>query len=203
MARGCEYLDLLEHAGKIPPESGLGARFAAFQSFRCGVAGQLETAVQKALAARATQDRTQLTDEWNAVVPLVLVRVYSCLGDFPAAEREAAAALAAPGVAESVKLVMVPSARALAWFETGYLAEAADAARAADADSQRLGFGQHFFAVDHLRVLSGLALERPRPRRRGAAYRTSALDNRTASAGLRIPGAAGPGADLGGPRVGP
>jgi ATP/maltotriose-dependent transcriptional regulator MalT len=44
-------------------------------------------------------------------------------------------------------------------FETGYLAEAADAARAADADSQRLGFGQHFFAVDHLRVLSGLALE--------------------------------------------
>ena len=158
-ARGGEYLDLLEHAGKIPPESGLAARFAAFQSFRCGVAGQLETAVQKALAARATQDRTQVTDEWNAVVPLVLVRTYSCLGDFPAAEREAAAALAAPGVAESVKLVMVPGARALAWFETGHLAEAADAARAADADSQRLGFGQHFFAVDHLRVLSGLALE--------------------------------------------
>jgi LuxR family maltose regulon positive regulatory protein len=158
-ARGGEYLDLLEHAGTIPPESGLAARFAAFQSFRCGVAGQLETAVQKALAARATQDRTQLTDEWNAVVPLVLVRVYNSLGDFPAAEREAAAALAAPGVAEPVKLVMVPGARALAWFETGHLAEAADAARAADADSQRLGFGQHFFAVDHLRVLSGLALE--------------------------------------------
>jgi LuxR family maltose regulon positive regulatory protein len=124
------------------------------------VVGQLETAVQKALAARATQDRMQLTDEWNAVVPLVLVRVYSCLGDFPAAEREAAAALAAPGVAESVKLVMVPGARALAWFEAGHLAEAADAARAADADAQRLGFGQHFFAVDHLRALSGLALER-------------------------------------------
>jgi LuxR family maltose regulon positive regulatory protein len=158
-ARGGEYLDLLEHAGTIPPESGLAARFAAFQSFRCGGAGQLETAVQKALAARATQDRTQLTDEWNAVVPLVLVRVYNSLGDFPAAEREAAAALAAPGVAEPVKLVMVPGARALAWFETGHLAEAADAARAADADSQRLGFGQHFFAVDHLRVLSGLALE--------------------------------------------
>ena len=30
----------------------------------------------------------------------------------------------------------------------------------ADADAQRLGFSQHFFAVDHLRALSGLALER-------------------------------------------
>jgi LuxR family transcriptional regulator, maltose regulon positive regulatory protein len=159
-ARGGEYLDLLERAGTIPPGSGLAARLAAFQSFRYAVAGQLETAVQQALAARASQDRTQLTDEWNVAIPLILIRVYSCLGDFPAAEREAAAALAAPDVAESVRLVMVPGARALAWFEAGHLAEAADAARAADADAQRLGFGQHFFAVDHLRALSGLALER-------------------------------------------
>jgi LuxR family maltose regulon positive regulatory protein len=86
--------------------------------------------------------------------------MYTCLGDFPAAEREAAAALAAPDVAESVKLVMVPGTRALALFEAGYLAEAADVAGAVDADAQRLGFSQHFFAVDHLRVLSGLALER-------------------------------------------
>ena len=159
-ARGGEYLDLLERAGTILPGSGLAARLAAFQSFRYAVAGQLETAVQQALAARASQDRTQLTDEWNVAIPLILIRVYSCLGDFPAAEREAAAALAAPDVAESVRLVMVPGARALAWFEAGHLAEAADAARAADADAQLLGFGQHFFAVDHLRALSGLALER-------------------------------------------
>ena len=159
-ARGGEYLDLLEQPGRIPPGSGLAARVAAFQSFRYGVAGQLETAVQKALAARATQDRTQLTDEWNVTVPLILIRVYTCLGDFPAAEREAAAALAAPGVAESVKLVLVPGVRALALFEAGYLAEAAGVAGAADADAQRLGFSQHFFAVDHLRALSGLALER-------------------------------------------
>jgi LuxR family transcriptional regulator, maltose regulon positive regulatory protein len=159
-AHGGEYLDLLEQAGKIPPESGLAARFAAFQSFRYGVAGRLEEAVRMALAARAIQERTRLTDEWNAVVPLVLVRVYNCLGDFPAAEREAAAALAAPGVAESVRLVMVPGARALAWLEAGQLAEAAGAAGAAEAEAQRLGFGEHFFAVDHLRALSGLALER-------------------------------------------
>jgi Protein of unknown function (DUF1269)/MalT-like TPR region len=55
---------------------------------------------------------------------------------------------------------MVPGARALTWFEAGHLAEAADVARAADAEARRLGFSQHFFAVDHLRVLSGLALER-------------------------------------------
>ena len=106
------------------------------------------------------RSRTQLTDEWDGTVPLILIRVYACLGDFPAAEREAAAALAAPGVAESVRLVMVPGARALARFEAGHLAEAADAARAADAGARRLGFGRHFFAVDHLRALSGLALER-------------------------------------------
>jgi LuxR family transcriptional regulator, maltose regulon positive regulatory protein len=158
-ARGGEYLDLLEHAGKIPPESALAARLAAFQSFRYGVSGQLEEAVRAALTARAIQERTQLSDEWNAVAPLVLIRVYSCLGDFAAAERAAAAALATPGAAESVKLVMVPGARALAWFELGQLAEAADAATAADAGARRLGFSQHFFAVDHLRALSGLALE--------------------------------------------
>jgi LuxR family maltose regulon positive regulatory protein len=159
-ARGGEYLDLLEQAGTIPAESRLAARFAAFQSFRYGVAGQLEKAVKTANDARAIQERTQLTDEWNVVVPLILIRVHSCLNDFPAAEHEAAAALAAPDVAESVRLVMVPGARALAWFETGRLVEAADTARAADADAQRLGFSQHFFAVDYLRALSGLALER-------------------------------------------
>jgi LuxR family maltose regulon positive regulatory protein len=160
MARGCEYLDLLEHAGKISPESALAARLAAFQSFRYGVTGQLEESVRTALAARAIQERMQLTDEWNAVAPLVLVRVYTCLDDFAAAEREAAAALAAPDAADSVKLVMVPGARALAWLEVGRLAEAADAAGAAEASAQRLGFSQHFFAVDYLRALSGLALER-------------------------------------------
>jgi LuxR family transcriptional regulator, maltose regulon positive regulatory protein len=38
-ALGGEYLDLLEHAGKIPAASRLAARFAAFQSFRYAVAG--------------------------------------------------------------------------------------------------------------------------------------------------------------------
>jgi len=159
-ARGAEYLDLLAQAGTIPAESRLAARFAAFQSFRYGVAGQLERSVQAALEARAIQQRSRLADEWNSVVTLVLVRVYNCLEDRPAAEREAAAALAEPDVAEPVRLVMVPGARALAWYEDGRLAEAAEAAGAAEAGARRLGFSQHFFAVDCLRALSGLALER-------------------------------------------
>jgi LuxR family transcriptional regulator, maltose regulon positive regulatory protein len=159
-ARGGEYLDLLEQAEKIPAQSRLAARFAAFQSVRHAMVGQLERAVQTGLAARAIQERTQLTDEWNAIVPLILLRVYNFLDDFPAAEREAATALAAPAASEPVKLVIVPASRALAWFKAGRLAEAADAARAADADARRLGFSQHFFAVDYLRVLSGLAAER-------------------------------------------
>ena len=160
-AHGGEYLDLLEHAGKIPAESKLAARFAAFQSFRYGVAGQLERAVQAgpgraghpgADAARRRMERRRPADPHPRVQLPGRLRL--------AAEREAAAALAAPDVAEPVRLVMVPGARALAWFEAGRLAEAADAARAAEADARRLGFSQHFFAVDHLRALSGLALER-------------------------------------------
>ncbi len=91
---------------------------------------------------------------------MILLRVYPCLEDYEAVEREAAAALAIPELAEPARLVLVPSARALAWFEAGRLPKAADIARAACADARRLGFGQHFFAVDGLRVLAGLALER-------------------------------------------
>ncbi len=160
-ARGGEYLDLLERAQpSIPPESRLAARFAAMRSFRYAQIGRLNEAVDDALAARAIQERTQVTDDWNVAVPLILLRVYPCLEDLQAVEREAAAALAARELAEPAKLVLVPSAQALAWFESGRLAEAAGAARAADADAQRLGFAQHFFAVDSLRVLAGLALER-------------------------------------------
>ena len=160
-ARGGQYLDLLERAQpSIPPESRLAARFATMRSFHYALIGQLDQAVGAAPGARAIQERTQLTDEWNAAVPLILLRVYPCLEDYPAVEREAAAALAMPELTEPAKLVLVPGARALAWFEAGRLAEAADAAGAADAEARRLGFDQHFFAVDYLRVLAGLALER-------------------------------------------
>ena len=160
-ARGGQYLDLLERARpSIPPESRLAARFAVMRSFHYGIVGQLNEAVRAGLGARAIQERTQLQDEWNASVPLILLRVYPCLEDYEAVEREAAAALALPELTEPARLVLVPSARALAWFEAGRLPEAADAAGAAHADARRLGFDQHFFAVDSLRVLAGIALER-------------------------------------------
>jgi LuxR family transcriptional regulator, maltose regulon positive regulatory protein len=158
--RGGQYLDLVEStASPIPPESGLAARFAELRSFHYALTGQLNEAVRAGLAARAIQERMQVGDEWNAAVPLILLRVYTYLEDYEAVEREAATALAAPALTEPVKLVLVPGARALAWYESGHLAQAGDAARAADADARRLGFGQHFFAVDHLRTLAGLALE--------------------------------------------
>jgi LuxR family transcriptional regulator, maltose regulon positive regulatory protein len=159
-ARGGEYLDLLERIRPpIPPESRLAARFAAMRSLYHALTGQADKALAEGLAARAIQERTQLTDEWNAAVPMILMRVHTWLDDFQAVEREAAAALAMPELTEPVKLVLVPGAQALAWFGSGCLAQAAEAARAADAESRRLGFGQHFFAVDYLRVLAGLALE--------------------------------------------
>ena len=79
---------------------------------------------------------------------MILLSVYTWLEDYEAADREAAAALAIPGLSEPVKLVSVLGAQALAWFEAGRLAEVADAAGAAGKHARRLGFDQHFFVVD-------------------------------------------------------
>jgi LuxR family transcriptional regulator, maltose regulon positive regulatory protein len=159
-ARAGEYLDLLGHVQPSPlPDSQLAARFAMAQSVRHMMTGQVEEAVKNALAARAIEERTQVSDDWIAGAPIILLRSYTWLEDLPAVEREAASALASPALSEPVKLVQVPGAQALAWLESGRLAQAADAARAAAQQAQRLGFGQHFFAVDHLRALAGLALE--------------------------------------------
>ena len=159
--RGGEYLDLLDRAQPpIPPDSGLAARLAEGRALRCMLTGQADEAVAEALAARATRERTQLRDEWSGAVPLILQSVYTWLEDYESVEREAVAALAAPELTEPVKQVLVPGARALAWLEAGYLAQAADAADAAAAAARRLGFGRHFFAVHYLRALAGLALER-------------------------------------------
>ena len=160
-ARGGEYLDLLESIQPaMPPKSELVTRSTVMRSFHCGQTGQLDEAVSLALAARASRGRAPLTDDWDLTVPLILLRLYNCLEDCEAVEREAAAALAMPALTEVARLVLVPGARALAWQESGHLGKAADAAGAASAEARRLGFGHHFFAVDHLRALAGLALER-------------------------------------------
>ena len=157
---GDHYLDALERVHPpIPPDSQLAARFAAMRSFHYAQTGQLSRSIAAAGTARDIQQRSQLQDEWNVTVPLVLLRVYPCLDDFAAVEREAATALALPELPEPAKLILVPGARALAWFEAGRLTEAADAASAAELEARRLKFDQHFFAVDYLRVLSGIALE--------------------------------------------
>ena len=159
--RGGEYLDLLERTQPaIPPDSQLAARLAAMRSLRHGLTGELHEAERHALAARSIEKRILLAGEWNATVPLTLMRLYRMLEDFEAVEREAAEALAIPSLGEPARLVAVRGAQALAWFDAGRLSEAADAARAAEAAARRLGFEQHFFAVDYLRALAGAALER-------------------------------------------
>jgi LuxR family maltose regulon positive regulatory protein len=159
--RGGEYLDRLESAQPpIPPGSELAARLAGGRALHRMLTGQADEAAAEALAAREVMEGTQLRDEWNAAITLILLSVYRWLEDYQTVEREAAAALAAPELAEPVKLVLVPGARALAWLEAGHLAQAAEAAEAAEAEARRLGFGQHLFAVDYLRALAGLAMER-------------------------------------------
>ncbi len=159
-ARGGEYLDLLERTQPaIPPDSRLASRLAVLRALRCALRGEATEVVRHCLVARGIEERTQLGDEWGFGVPLLLLRGYTWLEDFEAVDREAAAAHAVPSITESARLVDVRGAQALAWFEAGHLSRAAEAARRADADARRLGFEQHPFAVDYLRVLSGVALE--------------------------------------------
>ena len=159
--RGAGYLDAIERAQPpIPPGSRLAGRFAMMRAFQYGQAGRLTEAVTAAQSARDIQQQAQLSDEWHLAIPLILLRVYPCLDDFAAVEREAAAALAQPELPEPTRLILVPGARALAWFLAGRLTDAAEAATAAEWEARRLGFDRHFFAVDYLRVLAGLALER-------------------------------------------
>ena len=159
ISRGGEYLDLLAEAG--PPGSPkLAARFAALRCFHSTSIGQLHQAIRHADRARAGQQAEPLADEWAVVVPLTLLRVHACLQDTEGVEREAATVLALPTATEPVKTIVIPSAQAWAWFQAGRLADAAAAARTAAAAAERLGFGEHFFAVDYLRVQAGLALER-------------------------------------------
>ena len=159
--RGGEYLDLLERTQpEIPPDSKMAARLAALRSGHCALTGEMDQAVRHGLAARGIEQRALLRDEWNTMVPLTLLRAYTWLEDFEAVDREVTAALAMPSLTEPFKLILVRGAQALAWFGAGRMAQAAEAASAADADARRLGFEQHPFAVDYLRTLAGAALER-------------------------------------------
>jgi LuxR family transcriptional regulator, maltose regulon positive regulatory protein len=159
--RGAQYLDLLERMQpSIRDDSRLAARFAAMRSFHLALIGRVNEAIDAGLTAQTIQERTELDDDWNAAAALVLLRIYTWLQRLEAVEHEAAVVLAMPAAPESVTRVLVPGARALAWFEFGRLAEAADAAKTAQVSARSLGFDRHFFAVDHLRALAGLALER-------------------------------------------
>jgi LuxR family transcriptional regulator, maltose regulon positive regulatory protein len=160
-ARGGEYLDLLERARPpIPADSQVAAGYLTMRSFHHALTGRLTEAVSDAVAAQATRQRTRLTDQWSVGLPLIMMRIHTCLEDLPAAEHEAAVAVDLPELGDPARLVMVPGAQALARFDHGDLAGAAYAAEAAEAAARRLGFDQHFFAVDYLRTRAGLALER-------------------------------------------
>jgi LuxR family maltose regulon positive regulatory protein len=161
IGHGGQCLDLFERGRPaVPFEPRLTSRFAVMRAFHHAATGQLDQALGAALRARVIQRQHELSDEFNAAVPLILLRVYPCLEDLAAVEREATAALALPGIPEAARLVLVPGARALAMAEAGHLADAAGTAAAAAADARGLGFDRHYFAVDHLRALACLALER-------------------------------------------
>ena len=159
--RGGEYLDLLQRGWEsAPPGPGLAARAAALRAVRYGLYGQLDEALAEARTARAAQEEAASPAEWTAGLPVLLMHIHASLGDLAAVQREAATALAAPGPAEPVRLTVVPGALALARFESGDLAAAAADAQTARQNAGTLGFTEHFFAVDYLRALAGLALER-------------------------------------------
>ncbi|MBO0813867.1 MAG: hypothetical protein J2P30_01740, partial [Actinobacteria bacterium] len=120
ITRAGDYLDLLAQAqSPAPLEPQPAFRLAALQCFYYALTGAVTDAEGAAGRARAVQERTGHTDEWNAAVPLTMVRVYASLGDVKAVARETDAALAAPGLTEPARRVELPGAQALACFEAG------------------------------------------------------------------------------------
>lgn len=161
IAHGGRYLDLFDRMpASTRLEPALAARLAVMRAFRFAAVGQLDKALGATLRVQVIQEQVRLDETWAGAVSLTLLRIYPSLEVLGAVEREAAAALAIPGLPKPVRLVMVPGTRALALAEAGHLAEAAAAAEAAQANARELGFDGHFFAVDHLRALAALALER-------------------------------------------
>jgi LuxR family transcriptional regulator, maltose regulon positive regulatory protein len=159
-ARAGDYLDVLlqtQSPAALEPQPAF--RLAALQCFYYALTGATAEAEAAAGRARAIQEQTRHTDAWDALVPLIMLRIYASLEDVKAVARETDAALAAVKLTEPAQLVVLPGAQALACFEAGHLGDAADAAHAAAAAAARLGFERHFFAVDYLRALAGLALE--------------------------------------------
>jgi LuxR family transcriptional regulator, maltose regulon positive regulatory protein len=157
---GGRLLDLLDQAGPpIEHESMLAARQAAARAQYHALIGQADQAVASANAARAIEHRAGVTDEWASAVSLILLRAHTWQEDFQAVEQEAAAVMSKPGLTEPVEHVLIPGVLALAHYERGHLTAASAAATEADKHARRLGYTQHFFAVDYLRVLAGLALE--------------------------------------------
>jgi LuxR family transcriptional regulator, maltose regulon positive regulatory protein len=156
---GCWCLELIDRAGlPAEPDPRLAARLAGTRALGYWQTGHLDHAVSEARAARQIIEEAELTDEWVSMTTAVLGKIYAYLGDYEEVEREAARA--ARDLAGPVARVAVPGGQAVAWLDYGNLAKAAEAAVAADEGARALGFGQHFFAVDYLRALAGLALER-------------------------------------------
>jgi LuxR family maltose regulon positive regulatory protein len=162
-AHGGKYLDMFDRIRPpVPPDSPLGVRLTVMRAARYAMIGDTDQALRQVLTARrhAVGAKLDDDDEWITALLTIPLRAYTYLDDFDAFDREATAALAMPSLPEPFKLILVRGAQAFAWFAAGRLADAAAAARGAQADARRLGFEQHPWAVDHLRALAGAALER-------------------------------------------
>jgi LuxR family transcriptional regulator, maltose regulon positive regulatory protein len=88
VVQGGQFLDQLERAQPSDAsDPRLAARLAAMQSLRHALAGEARDAVRHALAARSIEERALPGDEWNAAVPLILLRAYTWLEDVEAVDR--------------------------------------------------------------------------------------------------------------------
>lgn len=159
LANCAKYLDLIDRDGlSASIEPRLAARIAGSRAALFAQTGKEDDAVRHANEARRILERAGLADDWVSFTTANLGRVYTYLGDYEAVERESAAV--AQDLAGPVVRVAVPGSQAVAWLEHGSLDKATKSAAAADEEARLLGFDRHFFALDHLRALAGLALER-------------------------------------------
>src|SRR5262249_29786547 len=132
VVRGGEFLDqAVQDApsadGDVVTDVGLGLA----RSMRLMLTGRAEEARAQALAVRDLIDGAPVAEEWTGALSLTLLRVSAYLQDYDAVDREARATEARSGLAEPVKVVMLPGLEAQARVDEGRLEEAAALAEVA------------------------------------------------------------------------
>ena len=158
VARGVEYVDLLEQSGSgIQPDSMLGRAWYALRSLRHALMGETDAAIERAGTARATAARLDPDDSWVNQLAVPAANIHVWRRDYEAVERELRSLRNA---GPHVKGIQVAGIRAIALAEAGHVDSAGTLVEKIAAEAARAGLDRHVMAFNYWRAQARVAIER-------------------------------------------